>query len=378
MALEIKQLEPTRSNLLKFVHYPIDYLYQDNEYYVPNLVNDEINTLRPDKNPAFKFCESIYFMAYRDGKPVGRIAGIINMVVNKREGKKTARFGYVDFIDDDEVVDGLMNAVIDWAKEKGMNFLTGPLGFTDLDPEGCLIDGFDQLNTQATIYNHAYYPKQFDRVGFKKDTDWVEFKVTVPENIPEKMQRIASIAKQRCHVHSVHITNRKHLVMRYGEAIFNLINEAYDSLFGYSPLTEEQVEHYIKLYLPFLPLDHISIIVSDEDESLVGVGISIPSLSKALIKGRGRLLPFGWFHLLRSIKGHTEIVDLMLIAVKPQLQKMGINTLMFNDLIPVYNKHHYKYAETNIELEDNMNVQQQWDYFENILHKRRRAYIKSI
>lgn len=378
MALEIRQLEPTRSNLLKFVHYPIDYLYKDNKFYVPNLVNDEVDTLRPDKNPAFQFCDSAYFMAYRDGKPVGRAAAIINTVVNKREGKEEARFGYIDFIDDDEVVDGLMNAVTGWAKDKGMNFLTGPLGFTDMDPEGCLIEGFDQLSTQATIYNHAYYQKQFERLGFEKDTDWLEFKITIPDAIPDKMLRIADIARQRCHVHNIHITNRKRLVKTYGNAIFNLINEAYDSLFGYSPLTEAQVEHYIKLYLPFLPLDHISLIVTDEDETLVGVGITIPSLSHALIKSRGRLLPFGWFHLLRDIRGNSGIVDLMLIAVKPQLQKMGVNTLIFNDLIPNFNKRHYKYAETNIELEDNVSVQQQWSYFERVQHKRRRAFTKAI
>lgn len=192
------------------------------------------------------------------------------------------------------------------------------------------------------------------------------------------MLRIADIARQRCHVHNIHITNRKHLVKTYGNAIFNLINEAYDSLFGYSPLTEAQVEHYIKLYLPFLPLDHISLIVTDEDETLVGVGITIPSLSHALIKSRGRLLPFGWFHLLRDIRGNSGIVDLMLIAVKPQLQKMGVNTLIFNDLIPNFNKRHYKYAETNIELEDNVSVQQQWSYFERVQHKRRRAFTKAI
>lgn len=379
MALEIQQIKPTKSNLLKFAKFPIDYIYKGNPYYVPALVTDEVNTLLPGKNPAFKFCEATYFIAYRDGKPVGRIAGIINKVVNEREGKQEGRFGFVDFIDDNEVVDALFEAVTSWAKEQGMTSLTGPLGFTDMDPEGCLIEGFDQLSTQATIYNHPYYSTQFQRLGLAKDTDWVEYKITIPNVIPDKMLRISEIVKTRCHVHNIHINNRKLLVKRYGDAIFNLINEAYDSLFGYSPLTQEQIQHYIDIYLPFLPLDHISLIVTDDDdESLVGVGIAIPSLSTALIKGRGRMLPLGWYHLLRAIKGNTNIVDLMLVAVKPQLQKMGVNSLLFTDLIPVFNKHGYHYAETNVELEDNKSVQQQWDYFEKEQHKRRRAFTKSI
>ncbi len=378
MAVEIKLIEPTKSSLLKFVKYPIDILYKNHSCYVPALVTDEVNTLLPSKNPAFEFCESIYYMAYRNDKPVGRIAGIINKVVNKRVNKQEARFGFIDFIDDAEVVDALMGAVTKWAKEKGMTHLTGPLSFTDMDQEGCLIEGFDELSTQATIYNYPYYGKHFERLGFVKDTDWVEFKVFVPDGIPEKMTRIAEIVRNRCKVHTLRVTNRKTLVAQYGDAIFKLINEAYDSLFGYSPLTKAQIQHYIKIYLPFLPLDHISLIVKDEDESLVGVGISIPSLSHALIKSRGRYMPFGWYHLLRAIKGNTNIVDLMLVAVKPEMQKMGVNSLLFNDLIPVFIKHGYEYAETNVELEDNKNVQQQWAYFNYVQHKRRRAFTKKI
>ncbi len=377
MAVEIRNIAATKGNLLKFVHFPIDVLYHDNPYYVPNLVSDEINTLLPSKNPAFDFCESTYFMAYRDGKPVGRIAGIINQVVNQRSGKQEARFGFVDFIDDAEVADALMAAVQQWAREKGMTQLTGPLGFTDMDPEGCLIEGFDQLSTQATIYNHPYYSTHFERMGFKKDADWVEFKIQIPDAIPEKMQRIADIVRTRFKLDTVRATSRKWLVNTYGDAIFNLINEAFDSLFGYSPLTKAQIDHYIKLYLPYLPLDHISLIV-DENKTLVGVGIAIPSLSKALIKGRGRMLPMGWYHLLRAISGKTNIVDLMLVGIKPELQSKGVNALLFTDLIPVFIKYGYEWAETNVELEDNSNVQKQWQYFSTQQHKRRRAYTKEI
>lgn len=377
MAVEIRKLEPTKKELLKFIHFPIDVLYNDSTCYVPDLVNDMLSTFLQSENPAYEFCESAFFMAYRDGKPVGRIAGIINSLVNQREQKQEGRFGFVDFIDDEEVVDALMRAVEQWAKEKGMTCLTGPLGFTDMDPEGCLIEGFDQLGTQATIYNYPYYPKHFERLGFVKDVDWVEFKVIVPEQIPEKMVKIGNIVQHRFNLHLVKMNSTKELVKKYGNEIFALINESYDSLFGYSPLSEKQVKHYINVYLPFLPLDHISL-VADANDKLVGVGISVPSLSRALIKSRGRMLPFGWYHMLKAIKHEGRIVDLLLIAVAPEYQSKGVNSLFFVDLIPAFNKRGYEWAETNIELENNENVQKQWQYFDIKQHKRRRAFTKDI
>ena len=377
MAVEIRKLEPTKKELLKFIHFPIDVLYNDSTCYVPDLVSDMLSTFLPSENPAYEFCESAFFMAYRDGKPVGRIAGIINSLVNQREHKQEGRFGFVDFIDDEEVVDALMRAVEQWAKEKGMTCLTGPLGFTDMDPEGCLIEGFDQLGTQATIYNYPYYPKHFERLGFVKDVDWVEFKVIVPEQIPEKMVKIGNIVQHRFNLHLVKMNSTKELVKKYGNEIFALINESYDSLFGYSPLSEKQVKHYINVYLPFLPLDHISL-VADANDKLVGVGISVPSLSRALIKSRGRMLPFGWYHMLKAIKHEGRIVDLLLIAVAPEYQSKGVNSLFFVDLIPAFNKRGYEWAETNIELENNENVQKQWQYFDIKQHKRRRAFTKDI
>lgn len=377
MAVEIRKLEPTKKELLKFIHFPIDVLYNDSTCYVPDLVSDMLSTFLPSENPAYDFCESAFFMAYRDGKPVGRIAGIINSLVNQREQKQEGRFGFVDFIDDEEVVDALMRAVEQWAKEKGMTCLTGPLGFTDMDPEGCLIEGFDQLGTQATIYNYPYYPKHFERLGFVKDVDWVEFKVIVPEQIPEKMVKIGNIVQHRFNLHLVKMKSTKELVKKFGNEIFALINESYDSLFGYSPLSEKQVKHYINVYLPFLPLDHISL-VADANDKLVGVGISVPSLSRALIKSRGRMLPFGWYHMLKAIKHEGRIVDLLLIAVAPEYQSKGVNSLFFVDLIPAFNKRGYEWAETNIELENNENVQKQWQYFDIKQHKRRRAFTKDI
>ncbi|MBQ0114671.1 MAG: N-acetyltransferase [Bacteroidales bacterium] len=375
--LEIREIKPVKKQLLDFVHYPIDNLYSDNTCYVPALVTDEVDTLDPAKNPAFDFCESIYYMAYRDGKPVGRIAGIINHVVNKRSGKEEGRFGFIDFEDDEEVSKALIDAVAAWAKGKGCTCLTGPLGFTDMDPEGMLIEGYDQLGTQATIYNHPYYPKHMEKMGFTKDVDWVEFKITVPPEVPEKMQRIANIVKQRYEVENLHYTNRKKMVADYGDAIFGLINEAYDSLFGYSPLSQKQIQHYIKMYLPFLPMNDLSLIAKKDGE-LIGVGISIPSLSRALIKSRGRLFPTGWYHLLRAFKCKNDIVDLMLVAVKPEYQSKGVNALLFTDLIPSFNKNGNKWAESNPELETNQKVQDQWKYFDIEQHKRRRAFTKEI
>ena len=375
--IEIKEIRPVKRELKKFVTFPIDTLYRHSKEYVPALVSDELRTLMPTGNPAFKYCESVYFMAFRDGKPVGRIAGIINNLVNERSGKQEGRFGYVDFIDDDEVVDALFDAVIQWAKGKGMTCLTGPLGFTDMDPEGMLIEGFDQVSTQATIYNYDYYPRHMERMGYVKDVDWVEFKIIVPEEVPPKMARVASIVRQRLNVKNIKYTDRKALVRDYGDAIFKLINEAYDNLFGYSPLSEEQIQYYIKMYLPFLPLEDLSMVVKSDGE-LIGVGITIPSLSKALIKSRGRLFPMGWYHLLKAFKGHNDTVDLLLIAVKPEYQNKGINALFFDDLLYWFNKFGYRWAESGHELEENEKVQQQWEYFETHQNKRRRAFTKNI
>ena len=375
MSVEIKQIPLTKKELTKFVDFAID-LYKDNDCYVPPLVSDDVNTLRPEGNPAFDFCECACWMAYRDGKPVGRIAGIINSAVNERSGRKDARFGFVDFIDDEEVVDALFETVSNWGRQKGMDHLVGPLGFTDMDYEGMLIEGFDRLGTMATIYNYPYYPKHMERLGFQKEADWVEFLVKVPDEIPEKMRRVAEIVRRRFGLHTVKLTSRKLLAERYGHALFEVINEAYDKLYGYSPLTPRQIDHYIDMYLGLIRLDGVCVIV-DKDDKLVGVGISVPSLSRALQKSRGRLLPFGWIPLLKALKfGKTDYVDLMLVAIKPEYQGKGVNALLFENMIPAFQKCGFIAAETNPELESNTNVQSQWESFDYEQHKRRRSFIK--
>ena len=375
MAIEIRKID-TKCGLKKFVKWGID-LYKDNDCFVPPLVMDDVNTLDPKNNPAFDFCESIYFMAYDDGKPVGRIAGIINNVVNEKTGKKTLRFGWVDFIDDPRVSEALFRAVEVWGRSKGMEEIVGPLGFSDMDPEGMLVEGFDQEGTMATIYNYPYYPKHLEAMGFEKEADWVEFRMTVPDGIPERYQRISDIIKRKYELSTPKYTSAKKLVKDYGQEIFQLINEAYSELYGYSPLTPRQINRYISMYIPVLRLDNISLIV-DKDKKLIGVGIAMPSMSKALIKCRGRMFPFGWIHLLKALRGQNDVVDLLLVAVKPEYQSKGVNSLLFTDLIPCFIKNGYKFAESNPELELNQKVQSQWGYFETRQHKRRRAFRKSL
>lgn len=374
--VEIKKIEPTKSNLKKFTQFQID-LYDGNPYYVPPLVSDDVATLSPQVNPAFDFCESVYFMAYRDGKPVGRIAGIINNQVNERHHSRTARFGFIDFIDDEEVSAALMSAVEKWARDKGMKKLIGPLGFTDLDHEGMLVEGFQELSTMATIYNYAYYPRHMEKLGYKKESDWVEFLMDVPDEIPEKYNRIADIVKKKFGLKVLKYKSRKRIKDEYGRALFHLINDAYDGLYEYSHLTEKQIDYYIDIYLGLLNLDLVTLIV-DKDDQLVSVGISMPSMSKALQKSKGKMLPLGWWHLLKGLKGKNDRVDLLLVAMKPEYQNKGANALLFQDLIPYYIKYGYKYAESNPEMETNAKVQGQWEYFKNRQHRRRRSFYKNL
>ena len=376
MAIEIKEIKPTRKEIKKFSMFSTN-MYKDNKYYVPDLLMDNLDTFNPAKNPASEFCASKLFMAYRDGKAVGRVAGIINRVVNEKCNEKNVRFGFIDFVDDEEVSAALMAAVEDWGRSQGMDHIVGPLGFTDMDPEGMLIEGFDQVSTMATIYNHPYYQQHIEKLGFERETDWVEFKIVVPDVIPEKMVRICEIVKKKYNVRNIKYTSAKALVKDYGQAIFQLINEAYSQLYGYSPLTPRQIDHYISMYLPVLRLENVSLIV-DADNTLIGVGIAMPSMSKALQRSRGKLFPFGWYHLLKGLKGKNDVVDLLLVAIKPEYQSKGVNSLLFNDLIPCFRKNGYKYAESNPELDDNQRVQLQWQYFETTQHKRRRAYKKAL
>ena len=333
-----------------------------------------------EKNPAMDFCEAAYFLAYKDGKLVGRVAGIINNKANKAWNLKNVRFGWIDFVDDEEVSEALLKAVEEWGREKGMDTIQGPLGFTDMDAEGMLIEGFEELSTMATIYNYPYYQKHIERLGFEKDADWIEMLMTVPKEtgLPERLKRVAEIVMKKYDLHIKKYTSSKKIAKEYGQEIFALINEAFKPLFGYSELSQKQIDHYVKMYLPVLDLKLVSLI-TEANGRLVAVGISMPSMSKALQKAKGKLFPLGWWHLLKALKiKKPKILDLMLVGVLPEYQNKGVNSILFYDLLPLYISEGYDYVETNPELEANDKVQQQWIYFERRQHKRRRCYKKEI
>ncbi len=374
--IEIRKINPVRKELRKYVQFGID-LYKGNSCFVPPLIYDAINTLIPGKNPSLEHCSAQSFMAYRDGKPVGRVTGIINHSANTKYNEKTLRFGFIDFIDDNNVVDALFDAVIAWGKNQGMEKIEGPLGFNDLDPEGMLIEGFDEMGTMATIYNYPYYQNHMVRLGFEKAVDWIEFRMTVPEKCPDKISRIADIVTRKFDLHIVELKDRKVVKQKYGQALFDLINNCYKDLFGYVELTPAEIDYYVDMYLGLLRLEDVCVI-ADNTDNIIGVGISMPSLSKALRSCGGKLFPFGWYNLLRAIKGHSDVVDLLLVAIAPEYQGKGVNALLFSHLIPAYNAHGYKFAESNVELEGNENVQKQWEYFERRQHRRRRAWAKNI
>ena len=379
-SVQIKRVE-TKKDLKAFIECHYD-LYEGNQYDAPNLYSDELNTLSKDKNAAFDFCEAEYFLALKEGKVVGRVAAIINNKANEKWDKKDVRFGWIDFIDDIEVSKALLKAVEDYGREKGMTSVVGPLGFTDMDPEGMLTWGFDQLGTMATIYNYDYYPKHMEKLGgWEKDNDYVEYRLDVPETAPEKYTKIAEMVEKRYNLHVRKLTKKEIFEGGYGKKLFDLINVTYANLYGFSELTDRQIDQYVKMYFPLADLDLITVIEDgNKDNQLVGLAITIPSLTRALQKcHRGRLFPFGWWHLLRAIKFHkTEVVDLLLIGVLPEYRSKGANSLVFADLIPRYVKYGFKWGETHVEMETNESVQSQWGPLDPTMHKKRRCYRKPI
>ena len=379
-SVQIKRVE-TKKDLKAFIEFHYD-LYEGDPYDAPNLYSDELNTLSRDKNAAFDFCEAEYFLALKEGKVVGRVAAIINHKANEKWEKKDVRFGWIDFIDDIEVSNALLKAVEDYGKEKGMTSIVGPLGFTDMDPEGMLTWGFDQLGTMATIYNYDYYPKHMEKLGgWEKDNDYVEYRLDVPETAPEKYTKIAEMVEKRYNLHARKLTKKEIFEGGYGKKLFDLINVTYSHLYGFSELSERQINQYVKMYFPLADLDLITVVEDgNKDNQLVGLAITIPSLTRALQKcHRGRLFPFGWWHLLRAIKFHkTEVVDLLLIGVLPEYRSKGANSLVFADLIPRYVKYGFKWGETHVEMETNESVQSQWGPLDPTMHKKRRCYRKAI
>ncbi len=365
-----------KAAMRQFVEFPLQ-LYKDNPYAVPELVDEEMMTLDKTQNPAFDFCEARYFLAYKGERVVGRIAGIINHRANETWNQQSARFGFVDFINDDAVVDALFTTVEEWARSMGCDMIIGPMGFTDMDHEGMLVEGFDQLSTMNTIYNYPYYPQQVERIGYRPDVNWKEYKIYVPAEVPEKHRRIADIVRQKYGL-KVMKFRRKKDIYPYAHQVFETLNAAYAHLYGYSELSAAQIDYYVKMYIPMLRLDLITVIVREQDQKVIGFGITMPNLSRALQKAKGRLFPFGAFHLLKALKCRPKVVDLYLIGIRPEYQNKGVNALIFEDLIPVLNKYKVEYVESNPELETNLSVQLQWNYFQKVHHKTRRAYVKQI
>ena len=379
-SITIKKVE-TKEDLKAFIEFHYD-LYEGNEYDVPNLYSDEVNTLSKDKNAAFDFCVADYYLAIRDNKVVGRVAAIINNKANEKWNQKRVRFGWIDFIEDKEVLEALLKAVEDFGKAHGMNEIVGPLGFTDMDPEGMLTWGFDQLGTMPTIYNYDYYPRLLESLpGYEVDNKYVEYKLFVPDTVPEKYAKIAEMIQNRYNLRIKKLTKKDVFEGGYGKKIFELINSTYKDLYGFSELSEKQIDQYINMYFPFADLSLITLVEdASADNKLVGIGITLPSLSEALQKcKKGRLLPFGWFHLLRAIKFHkTKIVDLLLIGVLPEYRMKGVNALIFADLIPRYQAYGFEWGETQVEMETNTNVQSQWETLNPVMHKRRNCYKKVL
>ena len=376
MALEIRKIG-TKCELKKFIQFAND-LYADCPYYCPPLFFDEMNCFDPKHNPALEVSEYQLWMAYRDNKPVGRIAGIINRKANEKWGFKHARFGWFDFIDDLEVSKALLDTVAAWGKERGMDAINGPVGFTDFDHEGLLLEGYEYLAPMASLYNYPYYVRHFEAYGLTKEADWIEIQVYPPKTVPERLDRIANIVKERSHVRVDKVKNSRELVRKYGIEYMDVIDEAYQKLYNFQPMTIAQKNYYKNMYFPILNFDFVTIVVNEKDE-IVGVGLGMPDISNALRKCGGKLFPFGWYHILKALKAkQIDTFNLLLIAVRPDYQNTGVNALFFQYQIPLMAKYGMKRLETTSILETNTKNIANFTQFDHKQHKRRRAYIKTI
>ena len=367
----------SRKELKQFVQFFYD-LYRGNDYAVPYLFSDEMSTLEHDGNPSFECCEAEYFMAIKDGKMVGRVAAIINHRANERWDRKQVRFSWFDFVDDPEVSAALLKTVEDWGRAKGMTEIAGPIGFIDTDREGMLVEGFDELSTMYINYNYPYYPQHMEQRGYEKANDWVELRVKVPEVVPDKFAKITEMVRKRYGLR-VHEFSRKELVQDgWGERIFDLLNETYKNLYGFSQLSDHQIDKLVNDYIKLADLNLVTGIM--DGDKLVGFGVTFPSFSKALRKTRdGRFLPFGWWHLLKILKWHkTDTVDLLLIGVLPEYRSKGANALIFDDLIRQFRSYGFDWAITGPQMETNEGVLSQWQYLESEQIRRHRCYKKDL
>lgn len=369
-----------RKGLLKFIQFRYD-LYKDDPNDVPYLFFDEVNNLDKRKNASFEQCEADYFIAYKDGKAVGRVAAIINFDANKRWDKKVVRYGWFDFIDDIEVSTALLKTVEDWGRERGMTKMTGHMGFADTDREGMLIEGFEEYGTMYASYNYPYYPKHMEQLGFQKDNDYVQCRVKVPEKVPEKFAKLAQMVEKRYNLHVHKLTRNELMKQGYGRKVFKMLNTTYNNLYGFAPLTDNKVHQLVEQYIRIADMNLISVIMDgNENDKMVGFGITFPSLTYAMRKSRnGRLLPLTWWRLLDAIKWHrADTVDMLLIGVLPEYRSKGANALIFNDLIRQYQAYGFKWAEAMPQMETNEHMLGQWQYLEADYHRRLRCFSKML
>ena len=376
MSVTIKTVE-TKSQLKAFVKFPLK-LYKDCPYYVPNLYLDELTTLDPSKNPMGKYSHSRKFLAYKDGKVAGRVMAIVNEIANRDWKHAEVRFGWIDFIDDLEVSKALLDAVVAFGKELGMTQVSGPLGFTDFDNEGCVVEGFDDISTFALKYNYPYYPKHFEAYGMGKANDWLEYRVFVPEQVPEKVSKAAELVSERYGLKVKKITKKDVYENGYGQKFFDLINRTYSHLYDFTILPPEVIDKYVDTYLGLLDLKFLTL-VEDKEGNIVALSVCMPSIVHAVQKGKGYLFPLGWWYLLRSMFfKYEEGLELLLIAVDPEYRNRGIHSILFNELIPTLINGGFQYGETNAEMETNTAVQNLWNSYRRELKRRRRVFSKEI
>ncbi|MBQ8656888.1 MAG: N-acetyltransferase [Prevotella sp.] len=378
--IEIKTVN-TKGELKQFINFYYD-LYRGSKYAVPFLFFDEMDTLRSDRNPSFERCDAQYFMAFRDGKLVGRVAAIINRRANERWGRQLVRFGWFDFVDDINVSTALLKAVEDWGRQQGMNEIAGPLGFTDMDREGMLIEGFEELSTMYVNYNYPYYPQHMEQIGgWQKDNDYMEYHVRVPDTVPDKFGKLSAMIEKRYNLHTRKFTSHELVDQGEGRHIFHMINDTYKDLYGYSNLSERQIDKLVDAYIKKADLNLVTGVVDDNaGGKLVGFGITFPSFARAMQSSRnGSLWPFTWWKVLRALKWHkTDTVDLLLIGVLPEYRAKGANALIFNELIQRFQEYGFKWAEAMPQMETNEGVQSHWQYLESRQHRRHRCFKKNL
>lgn len=376
MSVTVKKVE-TKADLKTFIKFPLK-LYKGCPYYVPNIYLDELTALDPKKNPMGKYSKSAKFLAYKDGEVVGRVAAIINEIANRDWKHQEVRFGWIDFIDDKEVSKALIEAVIAFGKEFGMTTISGPLGFTDFDNEGCVVEGFDDISSFALKYNYPYYGEHFEALGLAKANDWLELRIFVPDAVPDKVVRASRMLQERYGLRVRKITKREIRKEQYGQKVFDLINRTYCNLFDFTVLPPEVIDSYVNTYLGLLDPKFITL-VEDADGKMVAVALTMPSIAHAVQKGRGYMFPFGWWYLLKSMYfKYEDALELLMIAVEPEYRNKGVHALLFNEIIPNLQKGGFKYGESNAEMESNNNVQNIWNAYDKELKRRRRVYSKEI